>query len=97
MKAHQEVYMDKRIEEAKSLMPKILAGKRKKVEKSGANPDDVTEETILKDVRQRAAGDATNVYIQVPTEDPFGVGKYFATFLFQNNSKNKTNHKCHFH
>lgn len=57
-----EVYVEKRVEEAKSLMPKILAGKRKKVMKSGDDPSKVTEESILDDVRQRCINDATNVF-----------------------------------
>lgn len=83
VKSYKEVYMEKRIEEAKNLMPKILAGKRKKVQKTGGNPDDVTEESILNDVRKRAVDDAVNVYIQVPTEDPFDVGK---VLLLTNNN-----------
>lgn len=80
---YQEVYQEKRIEDAMKIMDKILAGKRKKVAKSGGNPDEVTEEAILEDVRNRAIHDVTNVYIQVPTQEPFDVGAYsHANFFY---------------
>lgn len=69
-----EVYVEKRVEEAKGLMTRILAGKRKKAIKLGNDPNEVTEESILADVRQRCINDATNIFVQVPTEEPFDVG-----------------------
>lgn len=74
IKAYHEIYTEKRIDEAKKLMDKILAGKRKKVAKSGGNPDEVTVETILDEVRKRAIQDTTNMIIQVPTQEPFETG-----------------------
>lgn len=74
IKAYHEIYMEKRADDAIKLMDKILAGKRKKVAKSGGDPSTVTEDTILEDVRKRAIQDVTNVFIQVPTQEPFEVG-----------------------
>lgn len=57
-------------------MQQILAGKREKVAKTGGDPDQITEQTILEDVRTRAINDDSNVSIQVPTQDPFEVGRF---------------------
>ena len=76
LKEGQEAYLAKRIEDATAKMDQILAGKRKKVAKSGGDPNEVTEETILEDVRTRAINEVPNiVHVQVPTQEPFDVGK----------------------
>lgn len=75
LESAHEMYIEKRIEDAKGLMTKILDGKRKKVMKSGGDPDTITEETILEDVRQRCINDTANVFVQVPTAEPFDVGE----------------------
>lgn len=76
LKEGQEAYLAKRIEDATAKMDQILTGKRKKVAKSGGEPNEVTEETILEDVRTRAINEAPNiVHVQVPTQEPFDVGK----------------------
>lgn len=77
IKVYHEIYMEKRIDEAKKLMDKILAGKRKKVAKSGGNPDEVTVDTVLAEVRKRAIQDTTNIVIQVPTQELFETGWCF--------------------
>lgn len=80
LKADHEAYLEKRIEEVKKKMDKILAGKRKKVVKSGGDPNEVTEETIIEDVRIRTINEAANeIYIQVPIEEPFEDGKDFTS------------------
>lgn len=74
IKVYHDIYMEKRIENAKRYMDSILAGKRKKAIKSGNDPSEITEEAILEDVRKRAISDVSNVFIQVPTQEPFEVG-----------------------
>lgn len=78
LKEGQEAYLAKRIEDVTAKMDQILAGKRKKVAKSGGDPNKVTEKTILEDVRSRAINEAPNIiHVQVPTQEPFDVGKDF--------------------
>lgn len=80
LKADHEAYLEKRIEEVKKKMDKILAGKRKKVVKSGGDPNEVTEETIIEDARIRVINEAPNeIYIQVPIEEPFEDGMDFTS------------------
>lgn len=75
MQASHEVYQEKRIEDAKKNMDRILAGKRKKAIKSGGDPNEVTEDAILDEVKNRPLADSTAVLVQVPTEEPFDIGK----------------------
>lgn len=75
--AYQEIYLEKRIENAKKYMKQILAGKRKKAAKSGSDCSMITEEAVLDEVRRTAISDASNVFIQIPTEEPFEVGRWF--------------------
>lgn len=73
-KIFQEIYIDKKLDDTKKYMAKILAGKRKKALKSGDDISQITEQTILDEARKRAINDVTNVFIQVPTQEPFEVG-----------------------
>lgn len=68
-------YEQKKIEESRKLIDKILAGKRKKIAKSGGNPDDVNEETVLDEIRKRCQFDSGNILVQVPTQEPFITGE----------------------
>lgn len=74
VKIYHEIYVEKKIEDARKFMEKILCGKRKKAIKSGTDPNEITEEAILDEARQRAINDVSNVFIQVPTQEPFDVG-----------------------
>lgn len=71
-----DIYCDKKIEESKNIINTIIAGKRKKIEKNGGNPDEVTVESILNDIRNKFVFNLDNILIQVPTEEPFNVGKW---------------------
>ncbi|XP_031636414.1 tRNA-splicing endonuclease subunit Sen34 [Contarinia nasturtii] len=71
LNAYKESYMEKRIGDAKKCMDKILAGKRKKVAKLGGDPNEITEEAILEDVRNRAINDVPKAFVQIPTQEPF--------------------------
>lgn len=76
LKSFQDNYCDKKVEEVKKILPKIIAGKRKKCEKSGENPDDITEESVLNEIRKNCIVDSENIFTQIPTQEPFAVGKY---------------------
>lgn len=85
LKESQEAYLAKRVEDATAKMDQILAGKRKKVAKLGGDPNEVSEETILEDVRTRAANEVPNiVHVQVPTQEPFDVGKSACNLIISN-------------
>lgn len=71
-----DIYREKRVEETKKIMPKILEGKRKKVLQTGGNPDDVKEEDILNDVRKRCKFDEKTMFVQLPMQEPFPAGLY---------------------
>lgn len=73
--AFNDFYCDKKIDDAKRLMDKILSGKRKKLLRTGGNPDDVTEDSVLDEVRQRYKFDKDNILVQIPTQEPFDAGK----------------------
>lgn len=77
VKIYHEIYLKKKVDDAKKHMDKILAGKRKKAAKSGGDLSQITEEAVLEEARKRAINDVTNVFIQVPTQEPFEVGMYF--------------------
>lgn len=77
LKAYKELYVEKRVGEAKKCMDKILEGKRKKADKLGSDPNEITEEHILEDVRNRASNEALKPFVQIPTEEPFLLGWYF--------------------
>lgn len=74
MKVSQEIYLEKRIDDVKKNMVRILEGKRKKVLKSGGDPSEITEDSILDELRKRPVEDTTGIFIQVPTQEPFEIG-----------------------
>lgn len=77
------------MDEANKLMSRILDGKRKKVAKGGGDPNLVTEESILDDIRKRAIEDATSIYTQIPTQEPFDIGGcFYCSFFHQLSQKN---------
>lgn len=76
LKTINDIYCDKKIEDIKKILPKIIAGKRKKAEKTGANPDDITEESVLEEIRAKNSDTGPdNIFTQVPTQEPFDVGE----------------------
>lgn len=68
-------YSQKKVEASRKLIGEILAGKRKKVLKNGGDPDAVTEESVIDEIRNRCQFDAGNILVQVPTQEPFAVGE----------------------
>lgn len=83
LKTINAIYCDKKIEDIKKMLPKIIAGKRKKAEKIGVNPDDITEESVLEEIRAKNSDTGPdNIFTQVPTQEPFDVGELFYLKLF---------------
>lgn len=73
-----DIYCNKKIEDIKKILPKIIAGKRKKAEKTGANPDDITEQSVLEEIRAKNSDTGPdNIFTQVPTQEPFNVGELY--------------------
>lgn len=70
-----QIFSEKRIDNAKKNMEKILAGKRKKAIKFGNDPNEITEDAILEEIQNRSHNDSTNVLVQIPTQEPFELGK----------------------
>lgn len=68
-------YSEKKVEESRKRMDQILAGKRKKVAKNGGDPDTVTEEKVIEEIRARCQFDAGSILVQVPTQEPFAPGE----------------------
>lgn len=75
LKGLHEICQEKRIDDAKKNMDKILAGKRKKAIKSGSDPNEITEDAILEEIKNRTVSDDAGVLVQVPTQEPFEIGK----------------------
>lgn len=73
-KTYEGIYRDNKVSRTKQMMGRILDGKRKKVAKSGGDPMQVTEQTILADIEKSCIADLDNIYVQIPTEDPFSTG-----------------------
>lgn len=69
-----EIYLEKRIDDAKKNMDKILEGKRKKAIKSGGDPNEITEDAILVEIQKRIVCDDAGVLVQIPTQEPFDIG-----------------------
>lgn len=70
-----EIGQEKRVDDAKNNMDKILAGKRKKAIKSGRDPNEITVDAILEEVKNRPVGNDAGILVQVPTQEPFDIGK----------------------
>lgn len=76
MKEFTNIYCDKKVEESRKLIDTILAGKRKKIEKAGGNPNDVTEQVVFDEIRRKHNFDLNTMLVQVPTQDPFHIGNW---------------------
>lgn len=81
LKVAQEVYLEKRIDDVKRNMNRILEGKRKKALKSGSDPNEITEDSILDEVRNRSGDETAGIFIQIPTEEPFKIGMTLLVLL----------------
>lgn len=68
-------YSQKKVEQSRKLIDKILDGKRKKVAKNGGDPNEVTEDTVIDEIRKGCQFDSGNILVQVPTQEPFAVGE----------------------
>lgn len=78
VKTFNATYGEKKIQDVKKLLPNIIAGKRKKAEKTGLNPDDITEESVLKEIRSKYSNTGPdNIFTQIPTQEPFDVGEFY--------------------
>lgn len=73
-KTYNDFYCESKLNRSKQMIDKILDGKRKKVAKTGGNPDEVTEEAVLDDIKKNCIANLDNIYVQIPTQDPFDVG-----------------------
>lgn len=85
VKMCHEIYGEKKVEDARKYMERILSGKRKKAIKTGGDPNEITQEAVLDEARQRAINDVSNVFIQVPTQEPFDVGMLTNSSICSNN------------
>ncbi|CAO1374579.1 unnamed protein product [Diamesa serratosioi] len=86
----QEPYIKKRLDIIKRNVNKIVAGKRKKLLKSGVpeNEITITEEDVLKEEESRLReGITDNKFTQIPTQHPFSVKKYEINVLELFNTK----------
>lgn len=68
-------YGQKKVERSRKLIDKILDGKRKKFARNGGDPNEVTEETVIDEIRKGCQFDSGNILVQVPTQEPFAVGE----------------------
>lgn len=71
-----EIYREKRIDDAKKNMDKILEGKRKKAIKTGGDPNEITEDAILEEIQNRPVSADAGVLVQIPTQEPFEIGMF---------------------
>lgn len=69
-----EIYCEKKIAESQKIIGKILAGKRKKVKETGGDVSQVTEDSIIADIRKKYKFNLDNILVQVPTEEVFENG-----------------------
>lgn len=70
-------YSEKKVEDSRKIIDRILDGKRKKAAKSGGNPNEITETIVIDEIRRRCQFDSGNILVQVPTEEPFDVGEKY--------------------
>ncbi|CAO1328367.1 unnamed protein product [Diamesa hyperborea] len=86
----QEPYIKKRLDIIKRNVSKIVAGKRKKLMKSGVPETEITitEEDVLKDEEARLReGISDNNFTQIPTQHPFQVKQEEITEIEVSNIK----------
>lgn len=69
-----ENYVEKKLAEAMKIVDKVVGGKRRKIERTGGNPEEVSSETVLNELRQKWNVDAGNILVQVPTQESFADG-----------------------
>lgn len=85
LKVHQnefsKCYYQRKIQETENRIDKIIEGKRKKAIALGSNPDEVTKETVLDQMKQRWQFDLENILIQVPSKDTFSSGEQNVLFI----------------
>lgn len=68
---------EKKVQESAKAIDKIIAGKRKKSKASGLNPDEITLDSVLTEIRDSYKFERDNVLIEIPTMDPYALGGYF--------------------
>lgn len=73
-----EVLRENKVDTSRRYMGNIMRGKERKLLESGVKKEDIhlSEEDILKDIRDSYDFNADNTLIQVPTEHPFDVGEF---------------------
>lgn len=65
------------MQECHKIIDKIIAGKRKKCQATGiGDPDQITEESVLNEVRQGIKFNPENAPNVIPTKEPFDAGTY---------------------
>lgn len=78
LETNQEFLIDfcreNKVGESKKIIQKIVEGKRKKCKAKGLNPDDITEESVLNEIRENFQFNPQNNLIQIPTKEPFDAG-----------------------
>lgn len=70
-----QIYCEKKIAESQKIIDRILAGKRKKVQETGGDVNEVTEESVIADIRKRYKFNEDNILVQIPTEEVFENGR----------------------
>lgn len=87
-KTYESIYRENKVKRTKEMMSRILEGKRKKMTKSGGDPMEVTEETVLDDIQKNFVIDLDNIFVQMPTEDPFNTGAIYFIRCISHTQKN---------
>lgn len=87
-----EVLRENKVDTSRRYMGNIMRGKERKLLESGVKKEDIhlSEEDILKDIRDSYDFNADNTLIQVPTEHPFDVGEFILIVASGNVSWEKT-------
>lgn len=71
----EEFFREKKVQECHNIIDKIIEGKRKKCRATGVgDPDQITEESILNEVRQGVKFNPENAPNVIPTKEPFNPG-----------------------
>lgn len=73
--SYESIYRENKVKRTKDMMCRILEGKRNKIAKLGGDPMAVTEDTVLEDIQKNFVIDLDNIFVQIPTEDPFDTGQ----------------------
>lgn len=67
---------EKKVQESEKAIDKIIAGKMKKSQARGLNPNEITVENILNEIRDNYIFKPENVLIEIPTTEPYLVGEH---------------------